>query len=322
MLNPCEVGVSCRRNTVLPAGIVAQLVATPVAVVERRICHHEVGLHIAVGIVEERTFGVPLHLRSIDATDGKVHLAQSPGGLVAFLPVNRNVFNPALMLLHKLFALHKHSARTAAWVEHTTFVRLQHIHKQFNDTSRRIELSAFLAFGQSELAEEILEHMSKQVGALGACVLQGRIANQVNKFAQTGRVEVGTGKHLGQNAFQRLVLAFDGIHCIVDVFADLRTLSHRNQMRPTRIGWHIENILGCILIAVFGVCTIRLLFHELCVQLFKRNGNVSQENQSQYNMLIFSRINIFAQFVSRFPKLFFKRFFCSLFCIRHNLKYV
>ena len=173
MLNPSEVGIACRRHSILPACIAAQLVAAPVAVVERRICHHEVGLHIAVRIVEERTFGVPLHLRGIYSTDGKVHLAQSPGGLVAFLPVNRNVLYPSLMLLHKLFALHKHTARTAAWVEHPAFVRLQHIHKQFNDTSRRIELSALLAFGQSELAEEILEHMSKQVGALGACVLQG-----------------------------------------------------------------------------------------------------------------------------------------------------
>ena len=173
MLNPGEIGIACRRNTILPTGVAAQLVAAPVAVVERRIGHYKIGFHIAVRIVQKRALGVPFHLRCVDAAYGKVHLAQSPGGLVALLSINRYVLNPPLMLLHKLLALYKHSARAAARVKHTAFVRFQHIHQQLNNTARRVELATLLAFGQCKLAKKILENVAQKVGAVGARVLQG-----------------------------------------------------------------------------------------------------------------------------------------------------
>ena len=85
VLNPSEVGIACGRHPILPAGIAAELVATPIAVVERRIGHHKISLHITMRIVEERSLGVPLHLRGIDATDSQIHLGQDRRRIIRIL---------------------------------------------------------------------------------------------------------------------------------------------------------------------------------------------------------------------------------------------
>ena len=104
------------------------------------------------------------------------------------------------MLLDKLLALYKHSARTATGVEHTALIRFKHIDKQLHNASRSIELSTLLAFSQRKFAKEIFKHMSQQVGAVGRCV-ESAVADQIYKFAQTGRVKIRTGKNFWQNTF-------------------------------------------------------------------------------------------------------------------------
>ena len=88
------------------------------------------------------------------------------------------------MLAHKLLALHKHTARTTAGVEHTPTVRLQHGHQQFHNATRCVELATLLAFGQGELTKEIFEHMPQQVGTAVAGVLQRGVADKVYQFPQ------------------------------------------------------------------------------------------------------------------------------------------
>ncbi len=97
------------------------------------------------------------------AADGKVHFCQPPGCLVAFLPVNGYIVDFALVLGHKFFRLHKHAAGTAAGVEYAAFIGLKHFHKKFNNTARRIELSALFAFGESEFTEEIFKYMAENI---------------------------------------------------------------------------------------------------------------------------------------------------------------
>ena len=50
VLHPGEVGVARRRHAVLPALVVAQQVAAPVAVVERRVGQDVVGLQVRVQV--------------------------------------------------------------------------------------------------------------------------------------------------------------------------------------------------------------------------------------------------------------------------------
>jgi hypothetical protein len=90
----------------------------------------------------------------------------------------------ALMFLDKLFRLHKHAAGTAAGIKHAAFVRFQHIHQQFDNAARGIELAALLAFRQREFAEEIFEHMAEHIGTAGFGVPDGDIADQVDQFTQ------------------------------------------------------------------------------------------------------------------------------------------
>ena len=129
MLNPSKVCITGRGNSIFPTSVSTQQVTTPIAIIKRRIGYHIIYLYITVGIVQERTFRIPLHLRSIDATNGKIHLTKSPSGLIAFLSINGYIVNKTLMFLDKLFALNKHTSRTTTGVKHTSFIRFQHIDK-------------------------------------------------------------------------------------------------------------------------------------------------------------------------------------------------
>ncbi len=157
---------------------------------------------------------------AIDAAYGKVHLRQPPGGLVAFLPVDGNVVDAALMFCDEFFRLHEHAARAAAGIEHPAFVGFQHRHQQFHNAARRIELPALLAFGQREFAEEIFEHMAQHIGAARFGIAQRDIAHQINQPAQAGGVEVLPREHLGQHALERGIFLFDGIHRLIDNSTD------------------------------------------------------------------------------------------------------
>ena len=54
-------------------------------------------------------------------------LAQPRGGVVAFLPVDRDVAQTAVVGLDEVFRLHEHTRRPAAGVIDAAFVRFQHI---------------------------------------------------------------------------------------------------------------------------------------------------------------------------------------------------
>ena len=158
--------------------------AAPVADVERRVGDDEIGFQVFVRIVQERTFVVPFHLRAVDAADGEVHFRQPPGGLVAFLPVDGNIVDAALVFFDKLFRLHEHAAGTATWIEYAPFVRFEHIHQQFDDAARGVELAALLAFRQCEFPEEIFEHMAEYVLTARFGIAERNIADQVDQFTQ------------------------------------------------------------------------------------------------------------------------------------------
>jgi hypothetical protein len=65
--------------------------------------------------------------------------------------------------LNEFFTLHEHTAAAAAGVEYATFVWLQHFDQQLDDTSRRIELAAFLAFRKGKLAEEVFINTAEYI---------------------------------------------------------------------------------------------------------------------------------------------------------------
>ena len=62
VLEPGEVGIAHGGHAVLPAGVLAELVAAPVAVVEGGIGEDVVRADVLVGVVEEGAFAVPFDL--------------------------------------------------------------------------------------------------------------------------------------------------------------------------------------------------------------------------------------------------------------------
>src|SRR5450759_5136183 len=252
VLHPGEVGVAHRRRPVLPAHVVAQAVAAPVAHVERRVGEDEVGLEVLV-LVGVEGVGVVRSQVALEPADGEVHLGQAPGGGVALLPVDGDVALAAAVLLHKALALHEHAARAAAGVVDATLERLDHLDQQLDHAARRVELAAALALGAGEAPEEVLVDAAEQVLAAALRVAHGDGADEVDEL--TGLL-LGDGRAcivLARHALEARVVALDRHHGVVDELADLGLLGARLKMRPAGFTGHPENVLGEVLVAVFGV---------------------------------------------------------------------
>ena len=87
---PLIADVVHRRHPKFPAHVLPQVFAAPVAHVERRVGEHEIGLEVGMQIRPEAV-GVAQAEIGVNAANGDVHPHQFPGGVVGFLPVNRNV---------------------------------------------------------------------------------------------------------------------------------------------------------------------------------------------------------------------------------------
>jgi len=73
VLHPGEIGVAGRRRAENPALVVAQQLASPVAVVERRVGEHVIGLEVGVPVVVER---IAMRDLRVDAADRRFIFAR------------------------------------------------------------------------------------------------------------------------------------------------------------------------------------------------------------------------------------------------------
>ena len=277
-----------------------QQLAAPVAVVERRVGQHVVGLEVGVLVVVE---GVAVGDLRVDAADGEVHLRQPPGGVVGLLAVDRDVAELAAVGLDELLALHEHAARAAARVVDAALVGREHLDQHAHDAARRVELAAALALGAGELREEVLVDAAEHVlGAVGR-VAQADVADQVDELAEPLLVEAGPGVVLGQHALERRVVALDRDHRVVDQRADGRLRGVGLQVRPARLLRHPEDVRGAVLVRVFGVGALRLLRFELGVLRLEGVGDVLEEDQAEDDVLVLGRVHVVAQRVGGGPEL-------------------
>ncbi|MCY1371097.1 hypothetical protein D9M69_582280 [compost metagenome] len=156
------------------------------------------------------------------------------------------------MLLHELFRLHEHPARSAARVVDATSERLQHFNQHTHYGARGIELAATLAFGSGELAEEIFVHAPKDVLGSVAFLVERNAGDQVDQLAQHHLVERGAGVVLGQHTLERLVVLLNGAHRVVDQSADRGQLGVGLQVRPASLLRHPEHVVREVLVLVLG----------------------------------------------------------------------
>src|SRR4051794_27213926 len=98
--------------------------------------------------------------------DGEVHQADPPGRLVALLPVDGDLVGIAAVGLDEAPGLHKQTAGTAGGVEHAALERLQHFDEQSGNRPGSEELAPAVAFGASELLDEVPVDATEDVSGL------------------------------------------------------------------------------------------------------------------------------------------------------------
>ena len=95
-------------------------------------------------------------------------LREPPRRVVALLPVDGDVADPAAVAFDEFLGLHEHAAGAAARVVDAALVGLQHLDQHAHDRARRIELAAALALGAGEAAEEVFVDAAENVLGLVA----------------------------------------------------------------------------------------------------------------------------------------------------------
>ena len=99
-----------------------------------------------------------------EAVNGEVHLGEIDGVAGLLLAVDRQLFAGVVAVaLHEMRRLHEHAARAARRVVDLAVERLEDLDNEPHYRGRREELAAFLALGESEIAEEILVDQAETV---------------------------------------------------------------------------------------------------------------------------------------------------------------
>ena len=131
--------------------------------------------------------------------------------------------------------------------------RLDHLDQELDHAAGRVELAAALALGAREAPEEVLVDATEEILGAALGVAHGDRADQVDQLAELLLVDGGAGVVLGQHALEARVLPLDRHHGGVDELADLGLLGVGLQVAPARLARHPEDVVGEILVAVFGV---------------------------------------------------------------------
>ena len=318
MLNPCEISVVDRRHPEFPANVLPQVFAAPIAHVERRVGENEIGLEVGMQIRPE-AIGVARAEIGVNAANGEVHPRQFPGGVVGFLPVNRDVAHAPAVFFHEFFRLHEHAARTAARIEHAAFVGFQHGDEHLHDALRGVELAAALAFRAGEFAEKVFIDAPEHVLGLRRRFVEADVADDVHEAAEPDFVEAGPGVIARQHAFERRILALNRAHRVVNDFADLGRFGFGLDGVPAGFGRQPEDIRGEIFVAILGgVGALRFVLDEpfalgigeaeqqLLAFFLEGVGDVFQEDQAEADVLVFGGVHVPAHLVGGGPKLGFE----------------
>ena len=286
VLHPSEVGVSCRRNAILPAFVVLQFVSSPIAEVERWIRHDEVGFQQRVLVIEEGIGGSRSKV-GFQPTDGGVHVSHLPRSGVGFLSVDADFAQFLLVVLHELRTLHEHSTRTAAGVVNTSAVGLQHFNQRAHDATGCIEFASVLAFHRGELLQAVFIDATKNV-FLVAGVEHLHVGEQIHHIAQTAFVEFGACIVAWQDAFQFGVLLLDEMECLVDDKTYLGRVRFVADVLPTGTLRNKEDApFFCTLILVFVFRVGIFVGREFSKLRLELVADVFQEDQPQHHSLVF-----------------------------------
>ena len=237
----------------------------------------------------------------IDTADGEVHLGQTPGRLVRFLAVDRDVTELPAVSFDEFLAADEHATRSAAGVARAALtVRAPQPARA--PRRRRIELTPALTLGASEARKEVFIDATQHVlSAIGGAA-ERNVADQVDDLPEPLLVEPRPRKSFGNTPFR------DGLSRSIAVMASSTSVPNsglrraRFQVRPTCFLRHPEDIYGAVLVGVFGVGALCFLRFEFGVLRLEGIGDVLEEDQAENNMLVLRRVHIVTQRVGRRPE--------------------
>jgi len=73
-------------------------------------------------------------------------------------------------------------------------------------------------------------------------------------------------------------------------------------MRPARLGRHPEDVFGAVFVGVFRIGALGLLGLKPGMHLLEGVGDVLQEDQTEYDVLVFCDVHAAAQGIGHSPK--------------------
>ena len=297
--DPGVVGVAAGRHAPLPALVVLQQVAAPVADVEGGIGQHDVGLEVGVLVAVE---AVALLDVAIQPTNSEVHLAELPGGVVQLLTVEGRLAATAAVGLDEPLTLHEHAARATGGVVDAIFVvRRKHRDQKPHHALRGVELAARLTLGRGELADEVLVDATQQILALALLAREVDLADGVDQLAEPALVELRPGISLVEHAAQAVVLLLDAGHRLVELDPDRLGAGLLLQLRPAGGGRNPEDIVGGVLVAILGIRPFDA--RELGPVSLEAVGDVLEEDQPEHVVLVDGRLQVAPQLVGDLPQL-------------------
>lgn len=232
-----------------------------------------------------------------DPAHRQVDAGQLVGGRVAFLAVDRDVVDPALMGVDELFRLHEEATGAAARVIDPARGRFQHLDQHRDDGFRGVEFAAALAFVRREFTDEIFIDPTDQVEVMAGAVEGKVVGEQLDQARHDVAAEFGPAIDLGQGVLERLVATLDLAHGIVNLHADVGGLGVGGQMVPAGLRRHPEYVFGGVFVGIVGISQV--IGQELGPFSVEGDGNIAQEQQAQGDILVFTRIHLAAHLVSR-----------------------
>ena len=133
--------------------------------------------------------GVRRHFAQVggNASDSQIHFTQLVGGVGVLLPVDGHLLFVAVVGLHKLHGLHKHTAGTAARVIQDAVIRFNHLSNQINNTFWGVKFALTLAFRQRKFAQKIFVNPADDIVF---CVTSIDFVDFVQQRCQLCRVDV------------------------------------------------------------------------------------------------------------------------------------
>ena len=222
------------------------------------------------------------------------------------------------MLPDELHRLREHATRSAARiVDAHAGGGLEDFHENPHDGLRRVVFAALLPFVFGEVLDAVFVGAAEDVAVRLDVAERQLVREEVDHVAEHPFVDVAGTVELRQHALQRLVLALDGDHRVVDRLAVVRLVRDGGDLFPARGLRNEEDVLLHVGVAVLLVAVALRL--QLAVAVLEGVRDIPQKQEPHQHLAVLRGGQLAAHQIRRVPELGLKpkrrrRFFLLHIC--------